>query len=142
MKKTIMLLLGLCLLGIASPAWAQEAKAQKRSEPADPVAKAEQKAKRAEAAPQGRKPVSYDANRNGQLDAGEIEVLKKDFANKQAPAAFAKFDRNGNGRLDAPEAKALKNTFDARAGNKTGQPEQPKKAERQNKTRPAKPGNP
>ncbi len=133
MKHTSTLILSLCLLALATPAWAQSAQGEKRLKPADPQAKAAQKTKRAGAPADARKALSYDANKNGQLDADEIEKIKKDFADKKLPVALAKFDRNRNGQLDAAEVEALKKAFSAKLGAKQAKTPKP------NKTKPPKP---
>ena len=56
--------------------------------------------------------LKYDTNKNGVLDAEEIEALKKDYVNNK-PDALKKYDANNNGQIDEGEVAAIKTDFAA-----------------------------
>jgi len=86
MKKVLLIVLGVCLVG----ALAQAAEGDKKGGKGQG-----NRAKMLE---------KYDKNSDGKLDETEKEAAKKD----QEAARLKKFDKNGDGKLDDAEKEAAK----------------------------------
>jgi hypothetical protein len=93
MKRTIVIIAGVCCLALLTPNLAEAAGKKKKQQTDNGGAAKQVMAK-------------YDNNTNGILDASEIEALKKDFAAGNASMA-AVFDTDKNGKLDDSEIAAL-----------------------------------
>ena len=104
MKKTTIVILGLCCLGLLAPTLAS-AKEKKNKPTAEQITAA--KAILAK----------YDANANGALDAAEITKLQTDFAAGNAPDA-AVFDVNSDKTLDDNEIATLQQALTAKGKHK------------------------
>ena len=93
MKKLLIAALGACLIGMAAPS----------------VVKADDTTTTAPAAPKkhahGPSLLKYDANKNGVLDADELDAIKKDYADGKNPG-LKKYDTAGDGKLDTDKIKA------------------------------------
>ncbi|MEP6956449.1 MAG: hypothetical protein ABI883_06455 [Chthoniobacterales bacterium] len=98
MKKTYLLTLTLCVLGLAIPAPAFAGnKGAKRGAKPD---KSERQEKR-------KLVHEYDKNEDGKIDGAEADALKKAFdANKTGPTKMV--DANNDGKLEDSEIAALK----------------------------------
>ena len=59
----------------------------------------------------------YDANKNGQLDADEREVAKRDHEAKRAEM-IKRFDTDGDGKLSDSEREALRDEMRAKRGER------------------------
>ena len=94
MKKIVVVIVGLCCLGLLAPSVAS-AKGKKGNKP-NPEQVTAAKAIMAK----------YDANTNGMLDADEIAALQKDYAAGKATDALV-FDVNNDKTLDDTEIATL-----------------------------------
>lgn len=104
MKKTLMVIIGLCCLGLIAPNLASAKEKKAKITPEQVTAAKALLAK-------------YDANKNGVLDADEVATLQKDFAAGSAPDAAA-FDVNSDKTLDDTEIATLQKALTAKAKKK------------------------
>jgi hypothetical protein len=94
MKKNLLTItLGVCLLGILSPA-ATRAKGKKNKAPTENAL------------------AKYDANKDGQLDATEVSAIKKEFAANKTES-LKQYDSNADGKIEDAEVDGIKADFSA-----------------------------
>ena len=112
MKKTFIIVTGVCLFGLVA---ASTALADKASGP-----KAKFFAK-------------YDQNHNGVIDAPEKEVIRKDYA-ADPEGELKRFDKNKDGKLDDEEIAAIKPPSGKKKGEKTEKSASTNKVDKVEKT--------
>lgn len=98
MKKTVMVVLGLCCLGLLAPSLAS-AKGNKPTKEERTAAKAIL--------------AKYDADSNGKLDAAEVKKLQADYAAGNETDAKV-FDVNSDNKLEHSEIATLEKCLKAK----------------------------
>lgn len=93
MKKLFTIALGICLLGLFTPA-ATLAKGKKNKAATENAL------------------AKYDTNANGSLDSDEVDAIKKEYADAKTEA-LKKYDTDNNGKISDSEADAIKTDFSA-----------------------------
>jgi hypothetical protein len=117
MKKTLIITLSICVLGLLAPGLA-EAKGGKKGKHAASTTSTNSAAILAQ----------FDTDKDGQLSDGEIDALKTDFeANKTE--ILKEFDVNNDGKLDDSEIGTLKASLAPAAHGKKGKKGKKKSSE-------------
>jgi len=93
MKKLLTIAVGICLLGVLTPAVTQAKGKKNKAATENPLAK-------------------FDTNKDGKLSDDEITALKKDYADNKTEA-LKKYDTNSNNKIDDSEVDAIKTDFAA-----------------------------
>lgn len=110
MKKTLIITLSLCVLGLLDPGLA-EAKGGKKGKHAT--------SESSPAANSAAILAQFDTDKDGQLNDGEVDALKKDYAANKTEI-LKSFDTNNDGKLDDAEVDALKTSLTPPAAGKKG----------------------
>ena len=117
MKKTLIVSVGVCVLGlvVASPAFAKDKKKHK-SEGSHAVHAPAASTPPASAPPASGSAVlaHYDTDKDGALNDTEIEALKTDYAEKKT-AILKQYDADNNGVLDDSEIAKLNSGLNSAA---------------------------
>ena len=116
MKKVCIVAFGFCLFAWLVPATAVAAKAD---------------------GPKARFFAKYDKNKNGVIDGGEKDTLRKDYA-ADKEGDLKRYDKDKDGKLSDEEIAAIKPPAGKGKGtksdkNKSEKPEKPEKAEKADK---------
>lgn len=108
MKKTLIITLSLCVLGllVASPAYA--AKGKKKA-----------KADNAPATSSSAILAQFDTDKDGMLNDSETDALKKDFETNKTEI-LKQYDANSDGSLDDTEIATLKTSLTPATPAKAG----------------------
>lgn len=107
MKKTLIITLSLCVLGLVVADSAYAGKGKKN------------KADKAPAASTNAVLAQYDTDKDGKLNESETEALKKDYeANKTE--ILKQYDTNSDSKLDDNEIATMKTSLAPAEAGKTG----------------------